>query len=1532
MQTKTSKTSSSDAEKSNHSSRQEIAQGRSLRRSDESRGSLINLVRTGSKPIQTKMKISSPGDRYELEADAVADRVMRMPVSPKQSQRTDTVQLQEEEEVQTPEAENLQLRVEEEAIQQQEEEEETIQAQEMEEEELQAQPIEEEEEMQLSPQLLRQEEEEEPIQMQEMEEEEMLQTQTETDRDLRTARSDMRDRLQSTGGGDPLSQSTRVFMEDRIGRDFGAVRVHTGPEASEMSRDLRAQAFTRGRDIYFNEGRYNPETSAGRRLLAHELTHVVQQGAAERNQERKSGASPSQNHSGEDSARESETKELSNVQQEITRREASQPASGESTQLSAADETRSEVREQVGAISAGHDEKPSESPAEREVDGSQFEGEVSVGREGAAESRGWTESPAPEAVEGGPGEGSAAETVQSFTRSGATEIARNLPSLGESLNEQLSRDQETTAAETPALQARIPGTDEIRLPESRRPTPEHGVISEGITSERGVQERPAGHENAGETPRNDERVDEVERQADGGFLSWLRTNFSGFMGRIRTADPGLRTGAGERPTVDTSGSADPRRAVRQTEEGRTRVVGQRDRTAAAIRANRGQEEIQPVRVDETMKPDITADRRVSLETSSDENVAHYADRDDLTPAVRTAADRKMAPGLQQNLAGPRAEVKAAARERDQQKASEIARARQETEALNRNAREEQRLEVQASRQEVADTQKAGVAEADRKMREFDTEATEKETEARRAVEERITDDEGKAAKKLSDAESEAAKKKREAERQAQAKKRELEAKKEDQSWWDRAVSAVKSAVKAITGAIDAIFSAVRQAVTAIINAARDAALAIIEAGRRWITEKLDQFASWLKEKVTQVVGRLFPELAERINRVIDQVVKRAKTAVNAVADRLSRGVRALADRLSSAIDSILSKFQTALKSAVQIVGAVVTGDFAAAARIAFMAACEVAGINPQPILDFLHRAGSALMLIFRDPIGFFLNVVNGVKKGLQQFLNNIIQHLVSGLIGWLTGALAETGITLPERWDVRGVFHLAMQILGLTYQNIRTKVVRKLGPRGEQIVSTIENTVSFIQDFIKRGPVALWDRVKDFLGNIKEQVLSGIRNWVVTQIVKQGIMWLFSLLNPASALVRAIKLLYDLVMFFVNRWTQIVSFARSVFESVGALAMGQLGRAANAVEQALARSVPVILSFLASLLGLGGIGKAVRNVISRIRRPVDRAVDRVIGWIVEKGRALLQMGGRAIQQGVQGVRRLLFPSRRFRAGEQSHTIWVDEGTPPRLMISSDTKLMTSFIDGLKSRDDLPHERKKKITQVEVILGKIQPLLQQIQQKEKAGRDVTKVQQRVIDLEVELAAILREILVYDNPLETREKYKLEGWVATYGTMPRAKFDKLTPDHQPQASLLKYVAVLPEFSGRGVQQVIKGSHVDGGYAINLHQLRHKAGRTYGSKGKGTLNTTKANIRAILKPIPVTHTEKRRAAVLDVVRDEIDADVKAMNSVVKNKKNFNDIEATMLDADEKASLTRDIRSRIESGENRLRTQNLDRLKRKS
>jgi Domain of unknown function (DUF4157) len=88
------------------------------------------------------------------------------------------------------------------------------------------------------------------------------------------------DFLHSLGPGQPLDAGTRSFMESRFGRDFSGVSIHTGDQAAESAQSIQARAFAAGSHVVFDKGEYHPQSTAGKRLLAHELTHVAQQSQA----------------------------------------------------------------------------------------------------------------------------------------------------------------------------------------------------------------------------------------------------------------------------------------------------------------------------------------------------------------------------------------------------------------------------------------------------------------------------------------------------------------------------------------------------------------------------------------------------------------------------------------------------------------------------------------------------------------------------------------------------------------------------------------------------------------------------------------------------------------------------------------------------------------------------------------------------------------------------------------------------------------------------------------------------------------------------------------------------------------------------------------------------------------------------------------------------------------------------------------------------------------------------------------------------
>lgn len=288
-----------------------------------------------------------------------------------------------------------------------------------------------------------------------------------------------------------------------------------------------------------------------------------------------------------------------------------------------------------------------------------------------------------------------------------------------------------------------------------------------------------------------------------------------------------------------------------------------------------------------------------------------------------------------------------------------------------------------------------------------------------------------------------------------------------------------------------------------------------------------------------------------------------------------------------------------------------TGAVTQVAEFVLEGAMTAAGGAGAQVMGIVRRAGDVFQTILRDPVGFAGNLVAAVRGGLGQFMTNIGRHLRTGLIGWLTGALGGL-VRIPARFDLSGVLGMALELLGLTWANVRGRIV---GVVGERAMNGIEQTVEVVGEVRERGLSALTSRIAQFTSGLVETVVGGIRDWVANSVVGAAITKLISMFNPAGAVIQAIIAVYNTVQFFIERAQQLGALANAVFDSISAIASGSLGSAMTAVENALGRTVPVVLGFLSRLIGLGDIAAPVRNIIQRVRTVIDGALDRVVGWI-----------------------------------------------------------------------------------------------------------------------------------------------------------------------------------------------------------------------------------------------------------------------------------------------------------------------------
>lgn len=301
------------------------------------------------------------------------------------------------------------------------------------------------------------------------------------------------------------------------------------------------------------------------------------------------------------------------------------------------------------------------------------------------------------------------------------------------------------------------------------------------------------------------------------------------------------------------------------------------------------------------------------------------------------------------------------------------------------------------------------------------------------------------------------------------------------------------------------------------------------------------------------------------------------------------------------------------------------GDLVSFAGAALMKLLELIyeaamGAGGARILAILKRARNTFLTIIRDPVRFLRNLLGAVGQGVRQFMNNILAHLRTGVIAWLTGPVAQAGIQIPEQWDLRGIIWFVLQILGLTWDRIRQKLVRLMG---ERVVAALEAGFQLIQDIRQRGLVqALRDRVTEFFGQLREAALGSIRSFIQQRLVMAGIQQLLSLLSPVGAIIQAIIKTYTTIQFFIQRINQILDLVESIVNSIAAIAAGTIGAAANFVERTMARTIPIILDFLARFIGLGDVGGHVQRTIRGLQARVDQMLDRAVDWIRRQAQTL----------------------------------------------------------------------------------------------------------------------------------------------------------------------------------------------------------------------------------------------------------------------------------------------------------------------
>lgn len=271
-------------------------------------------------------------------------------------------------------------------------------------------------------------------------------------------------------------------------------------------------------------------------------------------------------------------------------------------------------------------------------------------------------------------------------------------------------------------------------------------------------------------------------------------------------------------------------------------------------------------------------------------------------------------------------------------------------------------------------------------------------------------------------------------------------------------------------------------------------------------------------------------------------------------------------------------------------------------------------------MAYIKRTGAALKGILKDPIPFMGNLVKAGRLGFDTFKANFATHLKAGLIEWLVGALP--GVYIPKALTLAEVGKLALSVLGITWAQIRGKIVKALGKNGETIMKGLETAFDIVVALVTGGPAAAWNLIKEKLTNLADTVIGGITGMVVDMVVKVAIPKILAMFIPGAGFIAAIVSIYGTITAFVARLARFAQVVKAFVDSIVDIAGGVIGAAAKRVEFALAGMLSLAISLLAGFAGLGNVAEKVLGVIARVRGAVDGALDQAIAWIVAKAKAL----------------------------------------------------------------------------------------------------------------------------------------------------------------------------------------------------------------------------------------------------------------------------------------------------------------------
>ena len=289
---------------------------------------------------------------------------------------------------------------------------------------------------------------------------------------------------------------------------------------------------------------------------------------------------------------------------------------------------------------------------------------------------------------------------------------------------------------------------------------------------------------------------------------------------------------------------------------------------------------------------------------------------------------------------------------------------------------------------------------------------------------------------------------------------------------------------------------------------------------------------------------------------------------------------------------------------------------------AFDKALNFLGGGKKQIVSFLNQAGSAITNIIFHPVRFAGTLMKAVLGGFKGFFVNIRKYLLGGLMAFLFGALRKGGVEPPADLSLKSILKLVLQMIGLSPDQLRKDLAKRLDPNGEAKITRVEKVFDFVSKLLGGGISGLTTSLAASMGNLKQMLVTAVLGWV-TQLGVRLLAKLASWLVPGLGWVKAI---FEVVQFLVQKASKIATMLSAVVGSIVPLSEGKPEAAAKKIEEALGATVPVAIGLMAGLLGFKGLAKAVVGFFKKMMDRVKKKIAEIKKYIAEKAMKLFGKG------------------------------------------------------------------------------------------------------------------------------------------------------------------------------------------------------------------------------------------------------------------------------------------------------------------